>query len=647
MALDQALAFAILAAAMILFIWGRLRYDLVAILALLAAVFTGVVPYGEAFRGFGDDIVIIVASALVVSAAVARSGVMEAALQRVSSHVTSVQGQIVLLVTAVTILSAFVKNIGALAMMIPVALLVARRSEGLPFLLSDADGLRISARRPGHPGWHLAQHHRLARARRLDGQPFGMFDFAPVGLGLAVAGVVFLVFGFRLLPGRRKAKGTMDEALDIPDYMTEARVTAASVVTGRPVGDLARFCNDKVMVTGIVRHKTVRMPLLPDAILLEGDILLLEGDPEALERAVARARLELEGGDRPTQTTRAADEIAGIEAVVGPRSILIGQTAKRMTLHEHFNINLLAVSRSGQHFTERLRDIVLQAGDVLVLKGDLTRLPGTLRELGCLPLAERAIRLGNVRQGLVPVAVLGSAMALTAVGALPVATAFLTAAVLMVLLGALSLREAYAAIDPPILVMLGALIPVSEAIRTTGGADLIARGLSDLAGTLPPYGALALVMLAAMAVTPFLNNAADRSGDGPDGGELRPAAGLPARCFPDGGGDRRGLRLPHADRASVQYLGDGAGWLSVRRLLAVGTAVVDPRPGAGRAAHPARVAAGLTGRLRWCFVFGEAGMVLPSSYRLMGQDLAQRAGYQEESGSCGPSPCQRSSLPRS
>ena len=508
MALDQALAFAILAAAMTLFIWGRLRYDLVAILALLAAVFTGVVPHGEAFRGFGDDIVIIVASALVVSAAVARSGVMEAVLHRVSSHVTSVQGQIVLLVTAVTILSAFVKNIGALAMMIPVALLVARRLKASPscFLMPMAFGSLLGGlvTLVG-----TSPNIIVSRVRgELTGQPFGMFDFAPVGLGLAVAGVVFLVFGFRLLPGRRKAKGTMNEALDIPDYMTEARVTAASAVTGRTVGDLAQFCDDKVMLTGIVRHKTVRMPLLPDAILLEGDILLLEGDPEALERAVARARLELEGGDRPTHTARAADEIAGIEAVVGPRSILIGQTAKRMTLHEHFNINLLAVSRSGQHFTERLRDIVLQAGDVLVLKGDLTRLPGTLRELGCLPLAERAIRLGNVRQGLVPVAVLGSAMALTAVGALPVATAFLTAAVLMVLLGALSLREAYAAIDPPILVMLGALIPVSEAIRTTGGADLIARALSDLAGTLPPYGALALVMLAAMAVTPFLNNAA-------------------------------------------------------------------------------------------------------------------------------------------
>jgi di/tricarboxylate transporter len=508
MALDQALVFTVLAATMVLFIWGRLRYDLVAILALLAAVFTGIVPHREAFRGFGDDIVIIVASALVVSAAVARSGVMEVVLHRVSSHVTSVQGQIVLLVTVVTILSALVKNIGALAMMIPVALVVARRLKASPscFLMPMAFGSLL-----GGLVTLVGTSPNIIVSRlrgELTGQPFGMFDFAPVGLGLAAAGVVFLAFGFRLLPGGRKAKGTMDEALDIPDYMTEARVTAASSVTGRTVGDLARFCNDKVMVTGIVRHKTVRMPPLPDAILLEGDILLLEDDPEALERAVARARLELEGGDRPTQTVRAADEIAGIEAVVGPRSVLIGQTAKRMTLHEHFNINLLAVSRSGQHFTERLRDIVLQVGDVLVLKGDLTRLPGTLRELGCLPLAERAIRLGNVRQGLVPVAVLGGAMALTAVGALPVATAFLTAAVLMILLGALSLREAYAAIDPPILVMLGALIPVSEAIRTTGGADLIARGLSDLAGTLPPYGALALVMIAAMAVTPFLNNAA-------------------------------------------------------------------------------------------------------------------------------------------
>jgi di/tricarboxylate transporter len=420
---------------------------------------------------------------------------------------TSVQGQIALLVAAVTILSAFVKNIGALAMMIPVALQVARRAKASPscFLMPIAFGSLLGGliTLVG-----TSPNIIVSRLReQLMGQPFGMFDFAPVGLGLAAAGVGFLAFGYRLLPGGRKAGGAINEALVIRDYMTEARVTARSVIIGQTVSDLTHLCDNEVTVTAIVRHKTERTTPLQDAMLRKDDILLLEGDPEALERAVARAHLELEDEDRPTRAKEATNEIRGIEAVLGPTSILIGQTAKRMTLHGRFNINLLAVSRSGQHFTERLRDIILHTGDVLVLKGDLTRLPEKLRELGCLPLAERAIRLGNVRQGLIPLAVLGGAMGLTASGILPVAIAFFAAAVAMILSGALSLREAYAAIDWPILVMLGALIPVSEAIRTTGGVDLIAGGLSDLAETLPSYGAVALMMITAMAVTPFLNNA--------------------------------------------------------------------------------------------------------------------------------------------
>jgi di/tricarboxylate transporter len=505
---DQIFAFAVLTGMMAIFIWGRLRYDLVAVLALLAAVFTGIVPHREAFSGFGDDIVIIVASALVVSAAVARSGVMEAVLHRVAPVITSVQGQIVLLVAAVTILSAFVKNIGALAMMIPVAFQMARRSRASPscFLMPMAFGSLLGGliTLVG-----TSPNIIVSRMREeLTGQPFGMFDFTPVGLGLAAAGVAFLAFGYRLLPGGRKAVATMDEAINLSDYMTEARVMAKSPVIGRTISALAKLCDGEVLVTGIIRNRTAHMTPLPDAILRKDDIVLLEGDPEALERAVARAYLELEGGNRPTKGKGAGEEMGGVEAVIEPTSILIGQTAKRMALHERFNINLLAVSRSGERFTERLRDITLRTGDVLVLRGDLTRLPDKLKELGCLPLAGRDIRLGSARQRLIPVVVLGGAMVLTALGVLPVATAFFTAAVLMILFGALSLREAYDAIDWPILVMLGALIPVSEAMRTTGGADLIAGWLSQLASTLPAYGALALIMVAALAVTPFLNNAA-------------------------------------------------------------------------------------------------------------------------------------------
>ncbi len=503
----QAFAFAILIGLMVAFIWGRLRYDLIAVLALLAAVFTGIVPHKAAFSGFGDDIVIIVASALVVSAAIERSGVVEAFLHRVAPSVTSVQAQVVILVTTVSVLSVFIKNIGALAMMIPVAFQMARRSKASPssFLMPMAFGSLL-----GGLMTLIGTSPNIVVSRmreELTGRPFNMFDFTPVGIGLAAAGVVFLAFGYRLLPRGREAVPTMEKALNI-NYMTEARITAKSTVLGKSISHLSTLLDEEVLVTGLVRNRVERLMPLPDVVLRRGDIVLLEGAPQALERGISRARLELEGHDRPTEAKGVDEEIAGIEVVIGPRSVLIGQTAKRLALHDRFNINLLAVSRSSKRFTERLRDIALRPGDVLVLKGDLVLLPTRLMELGLLPLAGREIRLGNPRKGLIPVVVLAGAMVLTALGLLPVATAFFAAAVLTVLLGSLSLREAYEAVDWPILIMLGALIPVSESIRTTGGADLIAGGLVKFSNTLPPFGALAMIMVAAMAATPFLNNAA-------------------------------------------------------------------------------------------------------------------------------------------
>jgi di/tricarboxylate transporter len=508
MTIAQSLAFGVLAATMALFIWGRLRYDIVAVLALLASIAVGIVPEKDAFKGFSDDIVIIVASALVVSAAVARSGVVEAVVQRIAPRVTSVQGQIIILVSAVTLLSSLVKNIGALAIMMPVAFQMARRTGAAPscLLMPMAFGSLLGGliTLVG-----TSPNIIVSRVREeLTGQPFAMFDYTPVGLGLAAAGVAFLAVGYRLLPGGRQASATMGEAVDIRDYVTEARVTSGSVIEGRTVADLAKTTDGDVKVAGIVRNRTQSAEAVPEAVLRENDIVLLEGDPEALERAIKQAELELEGEDRPVVTDEPDDEVGVVEAVVGPRSALIGQAAGRMALHDRFGINLIAISRSGERFTKRLRDITLRTGDVVVLQGPLGRMPERLRELGCLPLAERLIRLGNMRRSLVPVAILAAAMGLTAAGIVSVGIAFFAAAALILLSGALPLKDAYEAIEWPIVVMLGALIPVSEAIRSTGGTELIAGWLSGTAQALPPYGALALIMVAAMAVTPFLNNAA-------------------------------------------------------------------------------------------------------------------------------------------
>jgi len=505
---QQMLSFAVVAGMMALFVWGRFRYDLVAVMALLVAVLVGIVPADKAFSGFSDDIVIIVASALLVSAAVAKSGVLEVALNRAAPYLRSEQSQVIVLVASVTVLSAFVKNIGALAMMIPVAFQIARRTNTLPssFLMPMAFGSLL-----GGIVTLVGTSPNIIVSRmrgELLGEPFGMFDFTPVGVGIALAGVVFLAFGYRLLPQGRKGAASLDEALNIKDYITEARVTAESDVVGQTVADLHRLANGDVKVAAIIRNETRSSSPLPDMRLRENDLLMLEGESESLESTVARAGLRLSREHRLPEMDEATDEIGVIEAIVGPSSVLTGLSAERIGLYERFGVNLIAVSRSGERFKERLRTITLRAGDVLVLQGNLKRLPDTLRDLGCLPLAEREIRLGNARRSILPVAILAVTMALVAFDVLPVSIAFFGAGVLLALFGSLTLREAYETIEWPIIVMLGALIPVSESIRTTGGTDLIAGWLSSMASMLPPTGALVLIMVAAMAVTPFLNNAA-------------------------------------------------------------------------------------------------------------------------------------------
>jgi di/tricarboxylate transporter len=416
--------------------------------------------------------------------------------------------QLIILVGAVTFLSAIVKNIGALAMLMPAAFQMAKKSRTSPSCLlmpmsfgSLLGGLITLV--------GTSPNIIVSRVREeMTGEPFGMFDYAPVGLGVSLAGLLFLRFGYKLLPTNRYAAPTIGEALDIQDYVTEARIPANSPADGITVAAFKTLTEGEVEVTGVHRAERRRTMPLPDAALNAGDVLILEGEPEALERAIAASGLQLEGQHRGAATSTGSSDIGVIEAVIGRDSVLVGAAAGRLALHDRHGVNLIAVSRRGERLTVRLRDISLCPGDVIVLQGPLLTLPERVRDLGCLPLAERSLRLGSARRGLIPLMILGGAMALTALGVVPVAIAFFTAAALIMLSGALPAREAYAHIEWPILVMIACLIPVSDALRTTGGTDLIAAWLSQTASSLPAWGAVALIMVAAMAVTPFLNNAA-------------------------------------------------------------------------------------------------------------------------------------------
>jgi di/tricarboxylate transporter len=507
MTTEQFLALTVVALMMAAFVWGRFRYDIVAACALLAAVAVGVVPYDMAFSGFSDDIVIIVGSALLVSAAVARSGIMEVAIQRVAPSLRGVRAQLVVLVLTVTVLSAFVKNIGALAIMMPIAFQFAKRSGVSPsvFLMPMAFGSLMGGLMTLVG---TSPNIIVSRMRQeIGGEAFGMFDFTPVGAAIAAVGVIFLALFYWLLPARTRETASLHDAIDIKNYVSEARVGSDSAVLGKTVGDLLKLADGNAMVTSIVRQRGQRVTPLPDAMLRDGDILLLEGDPEALDKITSRGKLKF-SGERRQMKGSGPSEIGAVEAVIGESSFLVGLSAQRLALHDRFAVNLLAVSRKGERITERLGEANLRVGDVIVLQGDRDRLPEILRELGCLPLAERPIKLGSVRRGLVPVVILLLAMGATALGIVPVPVAFFSAAVLMVLFKAIPVREVYSAIDGPILVMLAALIPVSDSLRATGLTDIAAANLASIAQTLPAWGALTLIMVAAMAVTPFLNNAA-------------------------------------------------------------------------------------------------------------------------------------------
>ena len=506
MTVQQMLAIAVIVAMMGAFIWGRFRYDLIAATALLVAVALGTVPYDKAFSGFSDDIVIIVGSALLVSAAVARSGIMEVAVQRMAPNLTNVRGQLILLVGIVTVLSAFVKNIGALAIMMPIAFQFARRSNvsASVFLMPMAFGSLLGGLMTLVG---TSPNIIVSRMREeISGQAFGMFDFTPVAAVFSVLGVCFLAAFYWLVPQRTRETASLHDAIDIKNYVSEARIGRESAVVGKTVGDLLRLADNNAMVTSIVRGGR-RVTPLPDATLREGDIVILEGDPEALDRLTTQGKLKF-SGERRLMTDKGPTEIGAVEAVIGESSFLIGLSAQRLALHDRFNVNLLGVSRKGERITERLGQVKLRLGDVIVLQGNRDILPEVLRELGCLPLAERAITLGSVRRGLVPVAILAVAMVATALSIVPVPIAFFAAAVLMVLARAVPMRDVYNSIDGPILVMLAALIPVSDSLRSTGVTDIAAAHLAAMAQTLPAWGSLTLILVAAMAVTPFLNNAA-------------------------------------------------------------------------------------------------------------------------------------------
>ena len=499
------LAFGLILGTLGMFVWGRVRYDVVALGSLLAGVLLGVIPAKSAFDGFKNDVVLIIAMALVVSAAFARSGIVEVVLRPVLARLNSERSQVPALATATALLSMTTKNVGALAILMPVASQLSRRTGtslsrllmpmafasllgGLVTLVGTSPNIIVSE----------VREHTL-------GKPFAMYDFAPVGLSLTAVGLVFLAFAYPLLSARRTARPALNEVLATNSYVTEAE--APDGFKPRRVSRIISLGAGAVNVVALIRKGARKANPHPNTVMHAGDVIVLEGEETALHRLIADLKLLPHRAEHPIDRASSHGEIRSIEAVVDPKSELVGATPKRMDLQGRYNVKVLAVSRSGGRTVRRLQAAAIQAGDVLLLRGAETDLSTALTELSLLPLAERTVQLGAKRPLILPAVILATAMILVALKILPIAIAFFVAAFAMVAFRCIPMREAYGALEGPVLVLIAALIPVSEALQSTGGVELLAREFSSLFSGAPAWLILAMLLTASMISAPFLHNA--------------------------------------------------------------------------------------------------------------------------------------------
>lgn len=499
--------FAVLAGVLALFVWDRYRYEAVALMALVVLVLIGSIRPEDAFTGLGHPAVVTVAAVLVISQALVNAGVIETLARPMSAVRGGVQVQVAVLTGLVALLSGFMNNVGALALLMPVALKLCTEREIAPSQLlmpmafgSLLGGLMTAIGTP--PNLIVAQYRG-----RDGGEAFALFDYLPVGAAIALAGVLFLaLIGWRLLP--RRSGQSEGIAFTVEGYRSEVTIPEDHPWVGRRLREAATALGDDLTLIAVLRGGR-RIPIQHHYTpLLAGDVLVIEAEAEALKALVEAEGLSLSGRGEDAETPKVDDDVQLVEVVVLPDGRLNGQTASALNLRWRYGLNLLAVSRQGAPVKARLSRLPLAAGDVLLVEGEAESLSDTLAVLGCLPLADRALRIGTPRRVSLAVALFAGAIASAALGGVPIHVAFVACALSMAALGMVTAREAYRAIDWPILLLLGAMIPIGAALESSGGAALIAEGLAGMAAGWPPWLALVAVLAITMCLSDIVNNAA-------------------------------------------------------------------------------------------------------------------------------------------
>lgn len=505
---EQGMIITLLVVVLINFIWGKLRFDFVALSSLIIATLLGLVAPGEAFDGFANSAVITVAAILVLSEGLVRSGFVDATVQTLEKKVKRPRMQFLFLVFGIAAFSAFMNNVGAMALFMPVAIKTARKTGVspsrylMPMAFASLLGGLITL--VGSPPNIIVSQFR----EDLIGRGFGMFEFAPVGLSLTLLILPIMLFAAPQLTPVRKENVSQEDLFEIKDYTTSVKLIEGCELIGKSLVELGRDFFADVNVIGYVRNERKHSRVSPYMDFRVNDMLILEASTDNIEAFLKKSKLTLSGSKKLSAEEIGGNGVIVSEVVVTQTSHFVGKTARDMDLRNNHGVNLLGVARVGVRVAQSPNRIPLKEGDVLLLQGTSGSIQEAIRYLGVLPLVDRGIELKSTTKIALSLSIFIGALLIVAFEILPATIAFTTAALIMILTDVISIKRAYEAIDFPILILLGSLIPVSQALETTGAAGLISSLIIKIAPGVEPWAILAILLFFSMALTNLINNAA-------------------------------------------------------------------------------------------------------------------------------------------
>jgi di/tricarboxylate transporter len=530
---DQFLVFALFGGVFVMLIWGRVRYDLVAFSALLIGLITGIVPADQAFSGFGHPATIVVALVLIISAGLVRSGAVLVITRTLVDSTRAVGGHIAVMGGIGAVLSAFMNNVAALALLMPVDLATARKAMRLPAAtlmpLSFATILGGMITLIGTPPNIIIAE---IRGEAL-GEDFRMFDFAPVGLAVALAGLAFVAtVGWRLIPRIGDVEPDEGGSKEIAVYVSELTIPEGSKHIGQPVRSLNDAADEHgIQIMGLVRDGRRLFGSARNVELKEGDALVLEALPEDLDEFRAAEDLTFTDRRRMTLLDAAEEGLSLVEVVVTDTSRIKGRTAQSIGLAWRKRSVLMGISRRGRRITERLRRTRVRVGDILLLLIPTEQVNDAVRWLGGLPLADRGLAITEKRKIIPAVAVFVGAVVLASLGVIDLTVALGAVVALYALTRIVPLQELYDHVEWPVVVLLGSMIPLGSALESSGGTLLIAYWLTTLTEGQPAWVALLLLMVVTMTLSDVLNNTATAIVAGPVGIQMAQTLGVSADPF--------------------------------------------------------------------------------------------------------------------